>query len=129
MKMTDSYLESIGENWKVASKDGELYVQGAEGAPRPVSGMSGGEQVLISVLLLKHISNFGCLWLDESLPNLDERRLKETVDILTADNNSQLLLTTHDPDLARLFPLTWTMEDGRLVSTQKQITDPLTFEL
>lgn len=125
----NSYLESIGENWKVASKDGELYVQGAEGAPRPVSGMSGGEQVLISVLLLKHISNFGCLWLDESLPNLDERRLKETVDILTADNNSQLLLTTHDPDLARLFPLTWTMEDGRLVSTQKQITDSLTFEL
>ena len=110
----NSYLERIGETWKVASKDGELYVQGEEGTPRPVSGMSGGEQVLISVLLLKHISNFGCLWLDESLPNLDEGRLKETVDILTAENSTQMLLTTHDPDLARLFPLTWTMEDGTL---------------
>lgn len=110
----NSYLERIGENWTVISQDGELFVCGADEAPRPVSGMSGGEQVLISVLLLKHISNFGCLWLDESLPNLDERRLKETVDILTAESNSQLLLTTHDPELARLFPKTWEMEKGRL---------------
>lgn len=109
----NKYLGKIGEDWRLISRDGELFTAG-EGAPRPVSGMSGGEQVLISVLLLREISNFGCLWLDESLPNLDDQRLKETVDVLTAGADSQLLLTTHDPDLARLFPLTWKMSDGRL---------------
>lgn len=110
----NSHLEELGIRWTLGSDNGQLMVVDTEGETRPVAGMSGGEGTLISILLLKQISNFNCLWLDESLTMLDENKLSEVTDILTGgDPNAQVIIISHDKDLARTFDTVWKMDNGQ----------------
>lgn len=109
-------LSEMNAPWSISSDNGVLTVTDGNGASRPVSGMSGGESTLISILLLRQISNFNCLWLDESLTMLDERRLQEVLDTLCKhDGSTQVMVVTHDRDLARTFPTIWQMNAGNRV--------------
>lgn len=113
------HLEELGIKWTLGSDNGQLMVSDTDGEIRPVSGMSGGEATLISILLLKQISNFNCLWLDESLTMLDENKLSEVTDILTGgDPNAQVIVISHDKDLARTFDTVWKMDSGQKIEEE-----------
>ncbi len=113
------HLDELGIKWTLGSDNGQLMVSDTDGEIRPVSGMSGGEATLISILLLKQISNFNCLWLDESLTMLDENKLSEVTDILTGgDPNAQVIVISHDKDLARTFDTVWKMDSGQKIEEE-----------
>lgn len=115
-------LEKMDAKWSIYPDNGELYVRDNENMTRPVSGLSGGEATLVSILLLRQISNFNCLWLDESLTMLDENKLQETINLLSGgqdERRSQILVVTHDQDLARSFPEIWQMNGGERVSPSR----------
>ena len=117
----NKHLSTMGIEWRLGSESGNLMVTDASGEKRPVSGMSGGEGTLISILLLKQIANFNCLWLDESLTMLDEGKMSEVTDILTGgDPDAQVIVISHDKDLARTFDTVWEMDSGEKVREKSQ---------
>ena len=114
-------LEENNIDWVVKSDAGKLYIKDEAGEVRPVSGISGGEATLISILLLKQLGNTDCLWIDEGLTMLDEKRLQGILDILGNKGAAQVVVVTHDSDLAREFPLVWTIDSGTKIEPEMEI--------
>lgn len=52
---------------------------------------------------------------------LDEKRLQGILDILGNKGAAQVVVVTHDSDLAREFPLVWTIDSGTKIEPEMEI--------